>query len=81
LDEHVRSKGFLGETYPQYLFIMEGDTPAFFSLIENGLASYRNQAGVGGEDGMFFGDLRENHAPYGLKEEIVFPEVRTLEIP
>jgi hypothetical protein len=39
------------------------------------------QAGVGGEDGMFFGDLRENHAPYGLKEEIVFPEVRTLEIP
>ena len=52
LDEHVRSKGFLGETYPQYLFIMEGDTPAFFSLIENGLASYRNP-GWGGWGGRY----------------------------
>jgi hypothetical protein len=52
LDEHVRSKGFLGETYPQYLFIMEGDTPAFFSLIDNGLASYRNP-GWGGWGGRY----------------------------
>ena len=52
LDEHVRNKGSLGETYPQYLFIMEGDTPAFFSLIDNGLASYRNP-GWGGWGGRY----------------------------
>ena len=52
LDEHVRNKGFLGETYPQYLFIMEGDTPSFFSLIDNGLASYRN-SGWGGWGGRY----------------------------
>jgi hypothetical protein len=52
LDEHVRSKGFLGETYPHYIFIMEGDTPAFFSLLDNGLASYRNP-GWGGWGGRY----------------------------
>jgi Protein of unknown function (DUF1593) len=52
LDEHVRNKGFLGETYPQYLFIMEGDTPTFLGLINNGLASYRNP-GWGGWGGRY----------------------------
>ena len=52
LDEHVRSKGFLGETYPYYIFIMEGDTPAFFSLLNNGLASFRNP-GWGGWGGRY----------------------------
>jgi hypothetical protein len=52
LDEHVRSKGLLGETYPFYIFIMEGDTPAFFSLLNNGLASYRNP-GWGGWGGRY----------------------------
>ena len=52
LDENVRNKGFLGETYPQYIFIMEGDTPAFLSLINNGLASYRNP-GWGGWGGRY----------------------------
>jgi hypothetical protein len=52
LDEHVRSKGSLGETYPQYLFIMEGDTPTFLGLIRNGLASYRNP-GWGGWGGRY----------------------------
>jgi Protein of unknown function (DUF1593) len=37
LDSHIRSKGPLGAAYPKYLFIMEGDTPAFLSLIPNGL--------------------------------------------
>lgn len=36
LDEHVRI-GPLGAHYPVYPFIMEGDTPAFFPLIQNGL--------------------------------------------
>jgi hypothetical protein len=52
LDEHVRNKGFLGETYPKYIFIMEGDTPTFLGLIKNGLASYRNP-GWGGWGGRY----------------------------
>jgi Protein of unknown function (DUF1593) len=52
LDQHVRSKGSLGETYPQYLFIMEGDTPTFLGLIQNGLVNYRNP-GWGGWGGRY----------------------------
>jgi hypothetical protein len=37
LDKNIRNKGPLGAAYPRYLFIMEGDTPAFLSLIPNGL--------------------------------------------
>jgi hypothetical protein len=37
LDRNIRSKGPLGAAYPRYLFIMEGDTPAFLGLIPNGL--------------------------------------------
>jgi hypothetical protein len=37
LDEHVRSKGPLGAQYPQVEFLMEGDTPSFLGLIDNGL--------------------------------------------
>jgi hypothetical protein len=36
LDEHIRI-GALGAHYPVYPFIMEGDTPAFFTLVQNGL--------------------------------------------
>lgn len=36
LDEHIRI-GTLGAHYPVYPYIMEGDTPAFFTLIQNGL--------------------------------------------
>ena len=52
LDENIRSKGFLGETYPYYLFIMEGDTPSYLGLLDNGLASYRNP-GWGGWGGRY----------------------------
>jgi hypothetical protein len=52
LDENVRSKGFLGETYPYYIFIMEGDTPSYLGLLNNGLASYRNP-GWGGWGGRY----------------------------
>ncbi len=52
LDENVRSKGFLGQTYPYYIFIMEGDTPSFLGLLNNGLASYRNP-GWGGWGGRY----------------------------
>ncbi len=37
LDEHIRSKGPLGEQYPHMPYLMEGDTPSFFNLIDNGL--------------------------------------------
>ncbi len=31
-----------GGEYPRYMFIMEGDTPAFLNLLPNGLESYRH---------------------------------------
>jgi Protein of unknown function (DUF1593) len=41
LDANIRSKGPLGKAYPKFMFIMEGDTPSFLNLIDNGLNSYR----------------------------------------
>jgi hypothetical protein len=41
LDANIRSKGPLGKLYPRFLFIMEGDTPSFLDLIDNGLNAYR----------------------------------------
>ncbi|SFU91861.1 DUF1593 domain-containing protein [Pseudoduganella namucuonensis] len=44
LDANIRSKGPLGQHYPRFLFIMEGDTPAFLNLLPNGLEGYRHPA-------------------------------------
>lgn len=41
LDAKIRSKGPLGKAYPRFMFIMEGDTPSFLGLIDNGLNAYR----------------------------------------
>ncbi len=41
LDANIRSKGPLGKVYPKFMFIMEGDTPSYLGLIDNGLGSYR----------------------------------------
>jgi hypothetical protein len=41
LDRNIRSKGPLGKMYPRFMFIMEGDTPTFLNLIDNGLNGYR----------------------------------------
>jgi hypothetical protein len=41
LDANIRSKGPLGKLYPKFMFIMEGDTPSFLNLIDNGLNGYR----------------------------------------
>jgi hypothetical protein len=41
LEANIRSKGPLGKKYPKFLFIMEGDTPSFLGLIDNGLNAYR----------------------------------------
>ena len=40
--EHMRNKGPLGAFYPLPCCIIEGDTPAFLGLMNNGLASYMN---------------------------------------
>jgi len=42
LETHIRAKGPLGKLYPKFEFIMEGDTPSFLGLTNNGLNSYRN---------------------------------------
>ncbi len=39
LDQHIRSQGPLGKQYPFMKFLMEGDTPTFLYLINNGLGS------------------------------------------
>jgi hypothetical protein len=41
LDANIRSKGPLGKLYPRFAFIMEGDTPSFLGLIDNGLNAFR----------------------------------------
>jgi len=41
LERNIRSKGPLGKVYPRFMFIMEGDTPSFLGLIDNGLNAYR----------------------------------------
>lgn len=41
LDANIRAKGPLGKAYPKFMFIMEGDTPSFLNLIDNGLNGYR----------------------------------------
>ncbi|MFI1744047.1 nucleoside hydrolase-like domain-containing protein [Thalassobellus sediminis] len=37
LEKNIRKKGPLGAEYPHWDFLMEGDTPSFLSLINNGL--------------------------------------------
>ncbi|MBE0658505.1 MAG: DUF1593 domain-containing protein [Bryobacteraceae bacterium] len=37
LDKHVRAKGPLGALYPMTEYLMEGDTPSFLGLVNNGL--------------------------------------------
>ncbi|MBE3109490.1 MAG: DUF1593 domain-containing protein, partial [Acidobacteria bacterium] len=37
LDQHVHSKGPLGAQYPITKYLMEGDTPSFLGLVNNGL--------------------------------------------
>lgn len=39
LDVHIRIKGPLGRQYPHAEYLMEGDTPTFLYLINNGLGS------------------------------------------
>ena len=38
LERNIRAKGPLGAEYPRWQFMMEGDTPSFLNLINNGLS-------------------------------------------
>jgi hypothetical protein len=38
LDKNVRQKGPLGKEYPRWEYLMEGDTPSFLNLVNNGLS-------------------------------------------
>jgi hypothetical protein len=38
LDRNVRRKGPLGAEYPRWEYLMEGDTPSFLNLVDNGLS-------------------------------------------
>lgn len=44
LDRNVRSKGPLGAVYPRWELMMEGDTPSFLNLINNGLSDHDGDA-------------------------------------
>ncbi len=50
LDRNIRSKGPLGKMYPRWKFMMEGDTPSFLYLVNNGLNNpdHPNWGGWGG---------------------------------
>ena len=48
LETNIRANGPLGKFYPKFAFIMEGDTPAFLGLTNNGLNSYRNPSWAAG---------------------------------
>jgi len=63
LDANIRAKGPLGKLYPRFLFIMEGDTPSFLGLIDNGLNAYRRPdwGGWGGRY-VFLQPYGETHA-------------------
>jgi hypothetical protein len=62
LDANIRRKGPLGKAYPRFMFIMEGDTPTFLGLIDNGLNAYRRPdwGGWGGRY-IFRQPYGENH--------------------
>ena len=38
LEKNIRLKGPLGKEYPRWEYLMEGDTPSFLNLIDNGLS-------------------------------------------
>jgi Protein of unknown function (DUF1593) len=75
LDANIRSKGPLGKQYPKFAFIMEGDTPSYLGLINNGLASWWNP-GWGGWGGryVFRQPYGESHAIWTQGGDL-FPRV------
>lgn len=71
LDEHVRCKGPLGAQYPQTKFLMEGDTPTFLYLINNGLGDPERP------DWGSWGGRYERYTP-PLQKRYLEPETRDI---
>ncbi|SDM51981.1 DUF1593 domain-containing protein [Kriegella aquimaris] len=71
LDQNVRSKGPLGAEYPLWEYLMEGDTPSFLSLINNGLnnAEHPEWGGWGG---------RYEHYTPRMQKWFLHPESRPI---
>lgn len=63
LDKNVRRKGPLGKEYPHWEYLMEGDTPSFFNLIDNGLSvpEHPNWGGWGGRYELYTPRLQKWH--------------------
>jgi Protein of unknown function (DUF1593) len=61
LDEHIRSKGPLGAAHPRTTFLMEGDTPSFLYLVDNGLGDRQHP------DWGSWGGRYELYTPRGRK--------------
>ncbi len=67
----MEDHGPLGANYLESDYIMEGDTPSFIGLIQNGLAWYKSPA-FGGWAGMY-----EHYRSYGEKDKIWTSSVNT----
>jgi hypothetical protein len=75
LEENIRKKGPLGKLYPRFAFIMEGDTPSFLHLIDNGLdASRRPDWGGWGGRYVFRQPRSETHSIWSQGGDL-FPRV------
>jgi hypothetical protein len=71
LDRNVRRKGPLGAEYPHTEYLMEGDTPSFLGLINNGLNSPDNPNWGG------WGGRYEFYTPH-FQKQMLEPETRPL---
>lgn len=80
LSENIRNHhGPLGEMYPAWTHIMEGDTPSFLNLINNGMGSHENP-GYGGWGGRY--SFRKTYADTGpiwqnTRDRVTTPDGRT----
>lgn len=77
--ENVRTHGPLGEKYPKWEYIMEGDTPSFLNLINNGLGSHESP-GYGGWGGRYM--FKKTYADAGpiwqnSRDRVTTPDGRT----
>ncbi len=63
LDRNIRRKGPLGAEYPQWEYLMEGDSPSFMFLMNNGLNApdHPNWGGWGGRYEMYTPRMRKWH--------------------
>lgn len=71
LDRNIRRKGPLGKEYPRWEYLMEGDTPSFLNLINNGLSNpeHPDWGGWGGRYELYTPRMQKWH---------LYPETRPI---